>query len=390
TASASGEFSLTWTTNLAPSGSISVYTKACEPGGNCSAPSRAVHLDFPLADWCPQRSYWEGYVHGIHHIFYFRNDQGRYASNDFVLPGVYGFWDTQVHLFSCCDHNDTNPFKVTADDVVYLTPSAHDGNMWTFNIGSAHNVIVESQCQGGGTPPPAKSTHGVVLIDPDGYVFDSSLGGKYDGETGMFSPVQAISGVTVTAYFSVPEWGGWIPWPAHLYNDQINPQVTGEDGYFAFFTPPGQYQLQAEAIDGFQAWRSPVVEVITQIVHVNIPYTPLPVGDCQEIQLTPKGMDKDQVSLSPGGCIAWSSMLDESSTADDLTEYSANPILRPLSELNPLTDVRGWDGGMMAPGEAYRRTFDRPGSFEYSDGAGHAGVITVNPNSIYLPLVVRK
>lgn len=389
-ASASGEFSMTWTTSLEPNGSIEVYTLACEPGGNCSEPSRAVHLDYPLADWCPQRSYWDGYVNGIHHIFYFRNDLGRYASNDFVLPGVYGFWNTQVHLFSCCDHNDTNPFKVTADDVVYLTPSSHDGRWWTFNIGSAHNIIVESQCQGGGTPPPPKSTHGQVLIDPDGYVFDSSLGGGYDPLTGVFSPVQSIAGVTVTAYMSVPEWGGWIPWPAHLYNDQINPQVTGDNGYFAFFTPPGTYRLQADTTDGYQSWRSPVIEVITQIVHVNIPYTPLPAGYCQEIQLTPGGMDKDQVSLSPGGCIAWSSMLDESSTADDLTEYSVNPILRPLSELNPLTDIRGWDGGLLTPGEVYRRVFDTPGEYSYTDGAGNNGLVIVSSFTNYLPLVMRQ
>ena len=257
-ATATGEFTLTWTSALTLSTSVTVHTVACTPDGlTCSIPSRSVHLDYPQADWCPQRSYWEGDVNGFHHIFYFRNDQGRYASNDFVLPGVYGFWNTQLHLYSCCDHNDTNPFKVTADNIVYTTPSAHDGRWWTFTIGAAHTVIVESQCQGGGTPPPGHTTYGQVLIDPDGFVFDQTQGGHYDQATGMYSPTQSIAGITVTAYVSVPEWGGWMPWPAQMYNDQINPQVTKADGYFAFFTPPGSYYLQATGANGYQVVAQP-------------------------------------------------------------------------------------------------------------------------------------
>ncbi len=113
------------------------------------------------------------------------------------------------------------------------------------------------------------------MIDPDGFVFDVDAGGRYDALTGTFSPVVAVPGITVTAYVSMPEWGGWIPWPAHLYNGQVNPQVTGDDGYFAFFTPPGFYYLEAEGVSGYQAWRSPVVEVVNEIVHVNVPLTSL-------------------------------------------------------------------------------------------------------------------
>ena len=37
-----------------------------------------------------------------------------------------------------------------------------------------------------------------------------------------------------------------------LYNNQLNPRVTGSDGYFAFFTPPGQYYLQVDGKPGYQ------------------------------------------------------------------------------------------------------------------------------------------
>ena len=53
-----------------------------------------------------------------------------------------------------------------------------------------------------------------------------------------------------------------MPWPAHLYNNQVNPQVTGADGYFAFFTPPGFYYLQVDGKPGYQPWRSPVIQVV--------------------------------------------------------------------------------------------------------------------------------
>jgi plastocyanin len=391
TAKASGEFTLTWTSALTLTHpSINIYTVACTPDGTCSTPSRTVSLSYPQADWCPQRSYWEGDVNGFHHIFYFRNDQGRYASNDFVLPGIYGFHNTQMHLFSCCDHNDTNPFKVTADGVVYTTPSAHDGRWWTFTIGTAHTVIVESQCQGGGSPPPGHTTYGQVLIDPDGFIFDVIKGGSYDAQTGMFAPVQAVPGVTVTAYVSVPEWGGWIPWPAHLYNDQINPQVTGDDGYFAFFTPPGSYYLQVDGLSGYQSWRSPIIEVITQVVHVNVPYTPWadPVGQIVNLSYT-DGPDRAVITIPVGSSVEWVSTLDATASVDDFTSFITNPILHLLSDLNPLASVLGWDGGMLTPGQTYRRQFATPGAYSYTDGVGHTGTVVVEGYKVYLPLVKK-
>ena len=176
TADGSGAFTVTWTSVLTfttPNDSVNLYATICDPAqpSNCSAPSRSVHIDYPQANWCPQRSYWEGDVHNLHFVFHFRNDQGYYATNDFELPGVYGFANTQLHLYSCCDR-DTNPFTVQADGYVYTTPVQHVGRMWTFNIGAAHDVMIQSQCQVGGTPP----SHGVVLIDPDGFVFNQTAG----------------------------------------------------------------------------------------------------------------------------------------------------------------------------------------------------------------------
>ncbi|HEX7596729.1 MAG TPA: hypothetical protein VF518_00850, partial [Polyangia bacterium] len=297
TASASGEFNFTWTSALTTDNSINLYAIVCDPAqpNSCSAPSGSVHLDYPQAFWCPQRSYWEGSVGSYHYLFHFVNDQGRYATNDFELPGVYGFSNTQLHLYSCCDRT-TNPFKVVADGVTYETPTAHQGRMWTFTIGAAHDVTVQSQCQVGG-----KGGGGRILIDPDGFIFDATKGGQYNAVTGVFSPVKALAGITITAYVYVPEWDSWVPWPAELYDNQVNPQVTGADGYFAFFTPPGKYYLQATGANGYRSWRSPLIEVIAQAVHANVPLTPWASSRVSSVTLSPDGPNRSTVVIPKGG-----------------------------------------------------------------------------------------
>jgi plastocyanin len=385
TADSSGKFSFKWTSSLTVENPINIYAVVCDPASpaNCSAPSRLVRLDYPQAFWCPQRSYWEGNVGSVHYLFHFVNDLGHYATNDFMLPGVHGFLGTQLHLYSCCDR-DTNPFTVKADGIAY-SPTGHDGRMWNFTIGSAHDVTVQSQCQVGGDKP----SHGTILIDPDGFVFDSTEGGQYDSITGMFSPAHALAGVTVTAYVYVEDWNSWIVWPASLYNNQVNPQVTGADGYFAFFTPPGKYYLQATNADGYQTWRSPVIEVIAEIVHANIPLTPAIADQVTQVTLTPDGPSPSSVKINPGETIEWVSTLGASPTLSDLAEKTANPVLRILSSLDPLINILGFDGGRLAPGETFKRQFTREGIYTYSDGAGHTGQVVVGNISIYLPLVQR-
>jgi hypothetical protein len=392
TANAAGQFTITWTSGLTLSHPfIVVHTVACEPvaGGVCSAPSRIVRLSYPQADWCPQRSYWEGDAYGVHHIFYFRDDRGRYASNDFVIRSSVGLANAQLHLYACCDDTEANPFKITVNNVVYQTPSSHSGRWWTFNVGLAREIIVESQCPGLGALP--KKTGGQALIDPDGFVFDVDDGGGYDVGTGVFTPVAPLAGITVTAYVSVPEWSAWVPWPAHLYNDQINPQVTGQNGYFAFFTPPGYYYLQASAADGYQAWRSPVVQVVNEIVHVNIPLTPWSSDAGAFVTLTPDGPNPPITVVPAGRIVQWRVMPRDGASAAEWTAWAENPAIQPRTggALDPLLSTLGFDGGRLAPGQVYRRKFTAAGAYPYSDGLGHTGTVIVG-RPVYLPLIMKK
>jgi uncharacterized repeat protein (TIGR01451 family) len=378
--------------------------------GETSEDSNRVTVGTPTwGGWCPQRSYWEGTLQagpneGQHRTYVFRGKSGMRRTRNWQIPGEYGFWDTDLHLYSCCT-DATQAMTVTADGVVY-TPSSRDGHWYHFDItGGAHEVTIQSQC---GDTVSAES--GEILIDPDGFVFNVDEGGDYDPTTGMFDPVEPIPGVTVTCMMSAPQWGGWVPWPAHLYEDQVNPQVTDDvypdgittPGYYAFFTPPGHYYIQVEGIPstgsgqapGYQAWRSPVVEVITQIVHVNVPYTPWADEVAETVTLTPDGPDPETVTIAVGETVEWHATLRATDTVTDLIAWSENPLLQPKSAIDPLLDPRGFDAGFLEPGRGYRRTFAWPGTYDYTDAHGNTGTVVVTGEPpyvyIYLPMVLKN
>jgi parallel beta-helix repeat protein len=114
-------------------------------------------------------------------------------------------------------------------------------------------------CEDGKTEKDTQA--GEVLIDPDGYVYDAAQGIEV-----------VIQGATVTCDMYDEDYQAWERWPAELYESQINPQVTGSDGYYAFFVPPGLYQVKATAF-GYDPHTSPDIRVIDEVVHYNIPMT---------------------------------------------------------------------------------------------------------------------
>lgn len=191
---------------------------------------------------------------------------------------------------------------------------------------------------------------------------------------------------------SMPRWGGWVPWPAHLYNNQVNPQVTGDDGYFAFFTPPGYYYLQVDGPAGYQSWRSPVIQVINEIVHVNVPLTPWTDENVVEVTLGSTTPSPAVLTVPVGATVEWHLPWDNMALPQTQFALLENPILHLLSARNPLSDTLGFDGGMLAPGRVYRRQFTTPGTYTYSDGLGHTATIVVSAaeKKLYLPLVTRR
>jgi len=119
-------------------------------------------------------------------------------------------------------------------------------------------------------------------IDPDGYVYDAQvLAG-----TGI---TQTLSGITVTLQVSDTVRSRWVQWSAELY-DQTNPQVTGVDGYFAFFTPPGDFRLVADGVSqGYAHYKSPVLTVVDAPIRYNVGLWPAEIKRYVYLPLVEKG-----------------------------------------------------------------------------------------------------
>jgi len=380
-----GEFNLSYnSTHAGVDSSTSLEVRACAlvGAGQCSEPA-AITLEASQAFWCPQESTWEGTpttgpLAGQHLVYNFRDAAGKFSSQNWRIPGVLGFWNTDLTLATgYCPNTTTLPTDVwVIADGTRFDPLPGGGPVFHFAItGGAHTVTIASNCD---------ESYGVILIDPDGYVFDSTQG--FNPET----PTEhVLPGAAVTAYEYVPSSNSWRPWPAHLYNNQINPQVVGANGYFAFFTPPGQYYLQVDAPAGYQSWRSPVIEVINEIVHVNVPLTPLQQTlAAQQIEVSPVGLSLPQVTILVGQSVKWTA--DNTwLTTGQYIQLSENPVQRILSELDPLVNVLGFDSGLLPPGQVYTRQFSKPGNYPYTDGYGHTGQVIVEPLRVFIPFVAR-
>jgi uncharacterized repeat protein (TIGR01451 family) len=379
---ASGKFDVKYgASNMTPDNEVAITAQACFDG-NCSAPSRAVRVKESNQFWCPQRSYWRKIVPSSGGAaeedwnFPFKDGAGQYNASGFQIPGFLGFKDTEIHMYGCCTASKRN-YIIIADNVEYHpdhVDDAPDGaKIYVFKIGSAHDVRYKIECD------KLQEGSGTVLIDPDGYVYDSAKGIS-----------ATIPNAKVTAMAWLPEWGGWVPWPASLYNDQVNPQITGPDGYFAFFTPPGFYYIQVEDPQNrFQPWTSPVVQVVNEIVHVNAPLTMQAVSGAYTVQVSPQGLSQPSLIVPVGSTVTWVSTLD-TPVMGELLLFNANPILRLLSGLDVLANPLGWDSGRLAPGKSYSRVFTAAGSYPYTDGMGHTGsVIVGRGQAVYLPLARR-
>ncbi len=387
TAQASGVFSVNYMSNrVGVDAQTSLTAVTCKPGdtSQCSEPSAAIILKPIQSFWCPQRSSWTVPPPSPYEGTYkfIDPDTGEYATQDWAIVGPHHFPESIISLVLPDPGGQPPKPYITVDDGDPIYPvNPPTLPPWVYNFPvplRPYDLLFWNPLD------PLNPSEGGRLIDPDGYIFDVNLGFDLNNPTS-----NVVEGVTVTCMVSMTEWGGWVPWPAQLYEDQINPQVTGEDGYFAFFTPPGHYYLQVESTEGYQPWRSPVVEVISEIVHVNVPYTPWSSGVIPQVSLADDGPEPAVITVSAGSAVEWVAAPDLPLHADEMIALLENPALRLLSDLDPLNFTDGWDGGMIAPGQIFRRHFTRPGAYNYSDGDGHTGQVIVTPYQIYLPATTR-
>ncbi len=342
-------------------------------GDRYSSYSKTVRLTETTAHWCSQMTYWEYNRNGKTYRYKFRDkDNGKLSNSNWVIPDASSA-ENYLYLYVCCD--DPYEVKVVVDGIK-AEFVRKEGKYYIFKTGAAHQVNIRVVCNESELIAAVYDldSSGGVLIDPDGYVYDSALGWG-----------NIVEGASVTCM--VYDYDTWRQWPAHLYENQINPQVVGSDGYFAFFTPPGRYYLQVENPEPYQDWRSNELIVIDEIVHRNVPYTGLPEKDPVVIinastggLESEEGEDLTTMTIDPGQVVEWVAQVPENATPDDITQFTIHPVIRIESVMDPEKDKRAFDSGMLEPFSRYRYKFTYPGAYDYyyiHEDTVNKGTITV-------------
>ncbi len=212
---------------------------------------------------------------------------------------------------------------------------------------------------------------GIVLIDPEGTVYDRQTR-------------QEVEGALVACYQKQTGTGGagvFDLWPAADFS-QVNPQTTAADGYYSFFTPAGTYRVEVTK-DGYQRHLSPDLVVVDDPVTYDVYLAPEITEDADyTITIGPLGFDPAVLSAFKGAVVEWVN-LD--------TELHASVSVTPTLEAGGLSSADAWSSGLLAAGESYKLRLGTPGTYTYRDGENGivTGQIEVAP-PVYLPIVLRQ
>ncbi|MBX3053759.1 MAG: hypothetical protein KF753_19930 [Caldilineaceae bacterium] len=222
---------------------------------------------------------------------------------------------------------------------------------------------------------------GEITIDPEGTVFDITTGLPVSSSA-VACMAEQVSGAGGESVFGL--------WPAADFG-QINPQTTGSDGYFSFFTPAGTYQLQVSK-SGYQAYRSQDLVVTNAPVHFDVPLTPAIAGAASHtVLITAEGFDPSVLTVEPGATVEFVNMdvaLHSSRSTSPAPSYGA--------EAAELKSSDAWDSGLLDNGASYKRTLTSTGTYTYADAVNPAVTATIIVEeaaapqiNLYLPAVVR-
>ena len=292
-------------------------------------------------------------------------------------------YTVSVHV-CCTDPNATVTLDVPGVGEVTLTDADGDQTYEaTFSTGNAvsladRDIKLCVTCE-----LIRRCSDGRVMIDPLGVVFNL-LQGK----------AAPLEDSTVVCYVAqTTEAGGssntYSQWPADEYS-QINPQTTGADGRFSFFTPPGTYQLEVNK-PGFQPYRSWDVVVSNEPVTRDVALTPI-VAQSPNYTITigPSGFEPTVLVVRPGAVIAW-----VNTDVAQRTATSATPAVGSESGLSAPaagpTSADAWDSGLLDTGDSYTRQITTEGVYTYYDAENPANqaTIVVEMARLYIPVAIR-
>ena len=235
----------------------------------------------------------------------------------------------------------------------------------------AQSFVLTVQC--GET---AFSGGGEVLIDPEGVVYDVKTAAALSGAAVACQQAQvAAAGDGTTTVYDL--------WLAADYG-QVNPQSTGADGYFSFFTPAGTYRL-AVSRSGYQPYRSADIAVVSEAVHVDVPLSPEVAEPASHvIVITEYGFEPAYLAVGVGDVVEWVNMATGEHTATSLQAQAASADATTAADL---------DSGLLLPGERYKVSMTTTGAFTVVDSTNASNTATLvvrgMANGMYLPLIKR-
>jgi plastocyanin len=224
-------------------------------------------------------------------------------------------------------------------------------------------VCGETEVTGSGT---------VILIDPAGTVYDVTTGA-------------ALADAMVACMQGEGDF--FTLWDAESF-DQVNPQGTLADGFFSFLTPPGAYRFDVSRA-GYQPYRSPTLDVVSDPVLYDAPLTPI-IDEAADhrIEISEFGYEPAVLAVKPGDVIEWVNLDGDGHSTTSFKEAGA--AATSVGEV-------AWDSGLLATGESYKFRAGAEGVYAYSDRANAANSATLivddgadGPGldiSVFLPLV---
>ncbi|MBW7885551.1 MAG: hypothetical protein H3C34_23565 [Caldilineaceae bacterium] len=355
-------------------GTHTIYAVA-RYGAFTSAPSRTVTVivDSSLV-WNPLSLRFTNELGWSHRPV---DENGRTDESGWYVRLRPGMTYTVSVELCCSDPNASVQMVISDTETIDLTDDDSDG-VYTgaFTAGdqphTSGSIMIVAQC--GSTEVTGSGT---TLIDPEGVVYDvksaaplaaSTVACMQAGTTG------AGSGSATT----------YTLWPAADFG-QVNPQSTGSDGYFSFFTPAGTYQL-AVSRSGYQSYRSTDIQVVSDPVRYDVALTPqIDAAANHVVVITEYGFEPAYLAVRPGDVVEWVNMTADGHTA---TSYKTQAGAAAVGEAN-------FDSGLLLAGEQYKFRFDSAASYTYVDAANPANSGTVvvaqdaGINTLFLPVVSR-
>lgn len=339
-------------------GPHSIYAIA-RIGANSSPPSPTVVVIVNTSlTWDPLSLTFTAYYGNVPYVQHIVNGSGRADPTGWTVRMRAPFtYTVDVHV--CC----TLPASAQVTITMGVTPyvMTHIGGGWYQTVlpgvtGGNTALSIQCSCDGNTT-----GGDGTGLIDPDGYVFDVDTG------VDKTDPIFNLMGRTVTALEEVA-MNTWIRWPAEYYEAQINPQITGADGYYSFFTPPGNYRITVAGDAQYQPYRSWTITVVDTPQHLDVPLTKVYNSTQAGVNVDASGFQPAMIQVWQGATVAWKN-----------TELADGSFHSATSDLDARAHTVGFDSGLLDRGQTYRRKFNTIGVFPYHDveNTGATGVVQV-------------